>query len=199
MAEYSYHQLLKSTFENALIHLYFKVKASRSFTKEEDRNKIIIDFLKPKIKLARYHNIKKKLKTICLMKNKFGSIERQLVSILSQHSAIESKNDVDKLYSLLDCFELVGLETKLIEETPKQEDNVVYLDRAHIDNCFDDENRQIAPISLFIHTYELDAFIRCLTEQLYFRFERYQANEELSNYHYQLHPYLTNITEHHEI
>ncbi|WP_172380979.1 DUF2913 family protein [Vibrio sp. Vb339] len=191
MHEYSYHQLLKSTFENALLHLYFKVSASRSFIKEEARNKIIIDFLKPKIKLGRYSIIKKKLKTICLMKNKFGSIERQLLNILSQHYAIESKNDVDKLYILLDYFERAGLTTKLIEETPEQEVNVVYLDRAHINHCFDEDNRQIAPISLFIHTYELDYFIKCLTEQLYFKFELYQANEKLSNYHYQLHPYIT--------
>nr|WP_253918883.1 DUF2913 family protein [Vibrio sp. Vb339] len=62
----------------------------------------------------------------------------------------------------MDCFELAGLTTKLIEETPKKKANVVYLDRAHIDNCFKDENRQIAPISLFIHTYELEAFRRSL-------------------------------------
>ena len=188
MSDHSYHQLLKSTFENALLHLYFKVKASPHFVKEEQRNKLIIDFLKPKIKQARYSIIKKKLKTVCLMKNKFGSVEKHLESILTQYSAIESKNEVDKLYSLLERFEKIGLETKLIEETPTREMDVVYLDRAHIDNCFDSENRQIAPISLFIHTNNLDRFTKCLTEQIYFKFKLYQANEELKNYHYQLHP-----------
>ncbi|MEZ8115155.1 DUF2913 family protein [Vibrio splendidus] len=188
MSDHSYHQLLKSTFENALIHLYFRVKASPHFIKGEQRNKIIIDFLKPKIKQTRYCIIKKKLKTVCLMKNKFGSIEKHLNSVLTQYSAIANKNEVDKLYSLLEHFEKVGLETKLIEETPAQEMDVVYLDRAHIDNCFDDENRQIAPISLFIHTNDLDRFTNCLTEQIYFKFEPYQVNQELGNYHYQLHP-----------
>lgn len=188
MSEHSYHHLLKSTFENALLHLYFKVNASRNFVTEEQRNKIIIDFLKPKIKQGEYSPIKKKLKTICLMKNRFGSIENHLNGIQRQYSEISSKNDVDKLYSLLELFEAVGIDTKLIEETPTQEVDVVYLDRSHIDNCFDDENRQIAPISLFIHTNELDKFTACLTEQLYFKFEQYQRSEELNNYHYQLHP-----------
>ncbi len=189
MQEKSYHQLIKSTFENTLLHLYFKVENSKGFVKEDQRNKIIIDFLKPKVKQAKYSLIKKKLKTICLMKNKFGSIERHLNGILSSYAAINTKNDVEKLYSLLNKFERNGLETKLIEETPNQEPDVVYLDRAHIDNCFSDENNsQIAPISLFIHTYDLSDFLKCLKEQLYFDYEQVQANEDLYNYHYQLHP-----------
>ncbi|MBE8577870.1 DUF2913 family protein [Vibrio sp. OPT18] len=185
----SYHKLLQTTFENTLLHLYFQVNGSKSFVKEEQRNKIIIDFLKPKLKQARYATIKKKLKTICLMKNKFGSIEKHLNSILSQYEVVSSKNDVEKLYSLLESFESEGMTTKLIEDTPVQEADVVYLDRAHIDNCFSDlDNAQIAPISLFIHTDNLSAFLKCLTEQLYFKFELFQANEELMNYHYQLHP-----------
>ncbi len=122
------------------------------------------------------------------MKNKFGSIERHLESVLTQYSAIESKNEVDKLYSLLERFEKSGLETKLIEETPTQEMDVVYLNKAHLDNCFDKDNRQIAPISLFIHTNELDRFTKCLTTQPYFKFKRSQESEELNNYLYQLHP-----------
>ncbi|CAH7234823.1 conserved hypothetical protein [Vibrio chagasii] len=188
MSKHQSHQLLKSTFENALIHLYTKVGMSRSFVNEKQRNKILIDFLKPKVKQPRYSTIKKKLKTVCLMKDKFGSIEKRLDSVLSQYSAIDRKNDVDKLYSLLEQFESAGLDTKLVEETPTQDEDVVYIDRAHIDNCFDDKNRQVAPISLFIHTNNLTKFTKCLAEQLYFKFVLYQTNEEFKNYHYQLHP-----------
>lgn len=63
MSEQSYHKLLKSTFENALLHLYFKVSASQSFVKEVQRNKILIDFLKPKLREQRYSLIKKKAKS----------------------------------------------------------------------------------------------------------------------------------------
>lgn len=189
MLDNSYHKLLQTTFENTLLHLYLQVNNSKSFVKEEQRNKIIIDFLKPKVKQARYSTIKKKLKTVCLMKNKFGSIEKHLDDILSQYSTVETKNDVEKLYSLLEDFEIAGMKTKLIEETPQQESDVVYLDRAHIDNCFcDDGNSQVAPISLFIHTEDLSVFLKCLTDQLFFKFEKKQVNEELKNYHYQLHP-----------
>ncbi|TOB99329.1 hypothetical protein CGJ93_24390, partial [Vibrio parahaemolyticus] len=126
MSEQSYHKLLKTTFENALLHLYFKVSASQNFVKEVQRNKILIDFLKPKLREQRYSLIKKKLKTICLMKNKFGSIEKHLSGIIQQYSSIKSKNDVDKLYDLLEQFEKAGFETKLIEETPTQNQDVVY-------------------------------------------------------------------------
>ncbi|KQH86759.1 hypothetical protein AMR76_06630 [Vibrio furnissii] len=188
MSEQSYHKLLKTTFENALLHLYFKVSASQNFVKEVQRNKILIDFLKPKLREQRYSLIKKKLKTICLMKNKFGSIEKHLNGI-QQYSSIKSKNDVDKLYDLLEQFEKAGFETKLIEETPTQNQDVVYLDRAHINNCFDEiDNHQIAPISLLIHTEQLDKFTQCLDEQIHFKYEIFQVNESLKNYHYRLHP-----------
>ncbi|EJG1873904.1 DUF2913 family protein [Vibrio parahaemolyticus] len=189
MSEQSYHKLLKATFENALLHLYFKVSASQRFVKEVQRNKILIDFLKPKLREQRYSLIKKKLKAICLMKNKFGSIEKHLNGIVQQYSSIKSKNDVDKLYNLLEQFEKAGFDTKLIEETPTQNQDVVYLDRAHINNCFDDvDNHQIAPISLLIHTEQLDKFTQCLDEQIHFKYEIFQVNESLKNYHYRLHP-----------
>ncbi|EGR09678.1 hypothetical protein VCHE48_0511 [Vibrio cholerae HE48] len=192
MSEPSYHKLLKATFENALLHLYFKVSASQRFIKEEQRNKILIDFLKPKLREQRYSLIKKKLKTICLMKNKFGSIEKHLNGIVQQYNrSIKGKNDndVDKLYDLLEQFEKAGFETKLIEETPTQNQDVVYLDRAHINNCFDEiDNHQIAPISLLIHTEQLDKFTQCLDEQIHFKYEIFQVNESLKNYHYRLHP-----------
>lgn len=185
----SYHKLLQNTFQNTLLHLYFQISRSKVYVKVEQRNKIIIDFLKPRLKQARYSSIKKKLKTICLMKNKFGSIEKHLDSILRQYESVSSKNDVEKLYSLLESFESTGgLATKLIEETPQQEADVVYLDRAHIDHCFSDDNNQIAPISLFIHTENLNVFLKCLNEQLYFKFKLFQASEVNRNYHYQLHP-----------
>lgn len=186
MKDTSYHQLLQSTFENALLHLYFRINTSKVFVKEEQRNKIIIDFLKPKVKLAQYSSIKKKLKTVCLMKNKLGSIEKHLDSIVSQYVSVETNNDVGKLYSVLESFESAGLETKLIEETPKTESDVVYLDRSHIEHCFSDDNRQVRPISLFIKTEDLSKFLKCLTEQNFFQFESSQSNEELKTYHYQL-------------
>ena len=182
------HQLIKQTFENTLLHLYMIVGGSKTFITTPQRNKIIIDFIKPKVKQAKYKMIKNKLKLICLMKNKFGSIESYLVDILNQYHLVANKNDVDKLYSLLTSLEKVGIETQLIEETPNQRENVAYLDRAHIDNCFDDSCLQIAPVSLFIHTSDITLFTRCLQEQHYFVYELYQSNETLGNYHFQLHP-----------
>lgn len=64
---------------------------------------------------------------------------------------------------------------------------MVYLDRINIDNGFDD-SRLIAPISLFIHTNDINKFTQCLTEQRYFKLEQPQVNQELENCHYQLHP-----------
>ncbi|CAK2815154.1 hypothetical protein VCRA2119O149_20053 [Vibrio crassostreae] len=93
-----------------------------------------------------------------------------------------------KLYTLLNHLEKAGLDTKLIEAPPNREVDVVYIDQAHIEYCFDDDNRQVAPISLFIRTHKLDKFTTCLAEQLYFRFEQYQVSKYLSNYHYRLHP-----------
>ncbi|MCC9651040.1 DUF2913 family protein [Vibrio sp. MA64] len=188
MLKNSKHQLFKSTITNALLHLYLKVGVSSSFVTEEQRNKIIIDFLKPKLKQSRYRLIKKNLKTICLMKNKYGSVENHLNGILNEYLAKSLKNDVDKLYSVLEQFEIAGFDTKLIEETQTQEIDVVYLDRAHFDICFDDENQLIEPISLFIQTDQIEEFSACLEEQNYFEFEQLQAVQYLNKYHYKLCP-----------
>ncbi|EIV8508262.1 DUF2913 family protein [Vibrio parahaemolyticus] len=189
MKSEQYYQQMTEAIEHTLLHLYFKAAASERHLTTEARNKIITDFIKPKIKSSRYSLCKKKLKTISLMKNKFGSIEKHLLSIHNDFSKVNSKNDVDKLYSLLEKLESAGFESKMIEETPNQEENVVYLDRAHIDHCFDDNNKQVDPISLFIHTQKLEGFLKCLNEQVLFDFESYQVNEELHNYHFQLHPF----------
>lgn len=187
----TYHKLLQSTVENALLHLYFKADTSKSYLTESQRNKIIIDFVKPLVKQPRYALIKKKLKTISLMKNKFGSIEKHLLKILNDYGHVSTKNDVDKLYKLLSDFEEKhGFNSKLLEETPDEEESdLIYLDRQHIEHCFDDNNKQIAPISLFIHTERLEPFLKGLDEQLMFKYSLYQGNEELNNYHYQLHPF----------
>ncbi|QOD51722.1 DUF2913 family protein [Photobacterium damselae subsp. piscicida] len=186
----TYHKLLQTTVENILLHLYFKANASKAYLTEIQRNKIIIDFVKPMIKQPRYALIKKKLKTITLMKNKFGSIEKHLLKILNDYGHICSHNDVDKLYKLLSIFEeQYGINSKLLEETPnKEETDLIYLDRQHIDHCFDDKNKQVAPISLFIHTQNLEPFLKCLNEQLLFKFSLFQASDKFNNYHYQLHP-----------
>lgn len=186
----TYHKLLQDTVENTLLHLYFKAHASKAYLTEVQRNKIIIDFVKPLVKKPRYALIKKKLKTISLMKNQFGSIERHLLKVLNDYNHVATQNDVDKLYRLLSVFETdYGINSKLLNETPDEEEtNLIYLDKEHIENCFDDNNRQVAPVSLFIHTERLEPFLKCLNEQLLFKYELYQGNEELNNYHYQLHP-----------
>ncbi|HBC3964951.1 TPA: DUF2913 family protein [Vibrio parahaemolyticus] len=190
MLKNSKHQLLKYTITNALIHLYLKVGESSRFVTEEQRNKIIIDFLKPKLKQSTYSPIKKNLKTICLMKDKFGSVENHLNGMLNEYLTKSLKNDIDKLYSVLEQLETAGFETKLLEETQVEEIGVVYLDREHIDSCFDDTGQLTAPITLFIETDDIDKFLACLKEQKYFEFEPFQAVEKPNKYQCKLYPML---------
>ncbi|BBM67899.1 hypothetical protein VA249_45450 (plasmid) [Vibrio alfacsensis] len=193
MKNNDYHQQLKSAIEAVLFNLYFavaQIKKNKG-TKHVPvsvRNKIITDFTKPLVKLPKYKLVKKNLKTISLMGDKFGAIELKLNEILDGYSNLKQPSAVDNLYILLSKFEDKGIKTMLIEETPQQEANVVYLHREHIDHCFDDLNKQCAPISLLINTNDLNVFLSVLMEQQLFNYSLLEQNTELGSYHYQLHP-----------
>lgn len=189
------HNQLKATFENALLHLYIAVSEIKrtkqvKHVPEAARNQIIVNFIKPKLKDKNFSTIKKNLKTITMMGNKLGSIENHLKGIVHQYKSLSMKTDIDYLYDLFSSFEASGLETMLIEEKPESDlTNIVFIDRSHVDHCFSTENKQTAPLSLFIHTNDLSPFLACLNEQQHFQYELEEANKSLKNYHYKLHPY----------
>ncbi|GIB32006.1 DUF2913 family protein [Vibrio cholerae] len=194
MKSKAYHNQIKCVFQNMLLHLYMRVVQIKQTQRVKHvpvsvRNKIIIDFTKPKLKDKRYAEIRKNLKTIVLMKDKFGSIEDHLVSILEQYNQVKKRTDCDYLYSLLEAFESNGLNTMLIEESPEQElSNVVFIDREHVDNGFDENNQQVAPISLFIHTADPEPLVDCMEKHGHFQYELVDVSLEHGNYHYRLHP-----------
>lgn len=187
----SYHNLIKDTLENTLIHLYMEVGKIKTSTGRKHvptpvRNKIIADYIKPKLKDRRYAIIKKDLKTITLMKDRFGAIENHLVSIIGED---KKSSDLDKLYMLMTNFEKAGFSSELVDEKPEQRNDTIYLAREHILNCFDDSGMQIAPVSLFICSPDMTAFLDCLQSQSDFCAKLFESNEKLHSYHYQLHPY----------
>lgn len=169
MSEAKYYSLLNETLEATLLHLYCKIADVDRHVPATTRNKIIIDFIKPKLKQQRYSLIKKKLKTIVLMKDKFGSIELKLIDIVeSYNNSIAETTDVTKLYDLFEKFEKKGIDTKLTEEVSEFEDDTIYIDRSHIDSGFDDDNNQINPITLLVKTNDTEPFKAVLDDYCLF-------------------------------
>lgn len=177
MSEAKYYSLLNKTLEATLLHLYCKIADTDRHAPEATRNKIIIDFIKPKLKQQRYALIKKKLKTIVLMKDKFGSIELKLIDIVeSYNNSIAETTDVTKLYDLFEKFEKKGFDTKLTEEVSEFKDDTIYIDRSHIDSGFDDDNNQINPITLLVKTNDTEPFKAVLDDYCLFD---YSISEEI--------------------
>lgn len=180
--------MIRSTLENVLIHLYLEVANEKQRTGRKHvpvalRNKIISEYIKPKIKDRRYATIKKDLKTVSLMRDRFGTIETHLLSIVGNEN---QKSDSDKLYVLISNLEIAGLPSELVDEKPEQREDVIYVVREHIINCFSDEGKQVAPLSLFIQSTDMTAFHDCLSRQSDFRIVLFESNDALHSYHYQL-------------
>lgn len=178
-----YETQLQRLVENALLHLYsavshHKKETGHKFVKTELRNNIISKFLKNSVKKKQYDLLKKDIKSLIRQKES-ESLENKLLELL--------KTDVQKLFKLLNYFEANGFKSELIDEKPDQKSDVIFFLQAHLDFCFDDEDKQIDVVSLLIKTKQIEKFNDILKEQSFFDYELVQKNEENYNYHYFLH------------
>jgi len=184
-----YYRTFHTLVLNALLHLLFTVSMSDRFIPISKRNDILNKYLKPKLKEKAFSSLKKDIRLMLnIAKSKQGNLEKRLYELHSL--ADECKpTDLSKLMELLVYLnDEANIDSKVYEEDQETLPNVLYMLESHIEHCFDDNEMQIAPISMLIHTPLPDEVIDAVHKFNRFSCEMKQWDRETNHVHLLLHP-----------
>lgn len=146
-----YQELIDNVTLNALLYCYLECAEQKGFTPPQKRNLIITRYLKSLVKNAAYKSIKKEIKSLVYIGKRGESIEAKLWQMRSLY--YNHGLDTDKLYALLYFIEeQLGIRSVLFTQDIEHKKELLYLFESHIDEGFDNDGKQIAPISLYIHS-----------------------------------------------
>ena len=77
-----YYENLLRLCDNALLHLYTSISLTGRFASSSERNEILVKFLKNKVKLPEYKDLKKDLKLLVRVgRNKNMKLEVRLIEL----------------------------------------------------------------------------------------------------------------------
>ncbi|OBU42982.1 hypothetical protein AYY26_19215 [Photobacterium phosphoreum] len=193
LSKTQYYQQLSSVIDNALLHLYCQIAITERFVPIAQRNTILSHFLKPKIKNTHYKIIKGDIKRMVLIGQRpGGNIEAKLNEL--RKMAMESKdkmNGAQHLYDLLShLFNDHGFDSRLFDNGEITEKEVIYIIKDHIENCFELDGQQIAPISLCIQFEKNtpDMLLALINHTSLFIAEVKEYNADNQQTHILLHP-----------
>ena len=193
MSKAQYYQQLSSVIDNALLHLYCQIAITKRFVPITQRNTILCRFLKPKIKNAHYKIIKGDIKRMILIGQRpGGNIEAKLNELRKMTMEYKDKmNGAQHLYDLLNhLFDDHGFDSQLFNNDEITEKEIIYIIGEHLENCFELDGQQIAPISLCIqfekNTPEI--LLTLINQTLLFIAELKEYNTTNQEAHILLHP-----------
>ncbi|WP_051241118.1 DUF2913 family protein [Vibrio litoralis] len=188
MTDSTFHKQLSDVLTNALLHLYLEVTKSQKFFTTQARNQIIIRYIKPLVKDRRYALVKKKLKTIALMKPAGESIEKRLIQIVDSYQSVVNPNDSEKLFRVLTHMEKGGIYSMLTESDDMDDQDILMVSEAQIAESFDADGLMLKPLTLFIKTEHPDVIERELSVLGFFSISASTTPEKTSMYEFTLSP-----------
>ncbi|MGD6739984.1 DUF2913 family protein [Photobacterium leiognathi subsp. mandapamensis] len=189
-----YHVQLTTLIDNSLLHLYCQVASTTRFVPTAQRNTLLCRYLKPKIKQPQHKKIKGDIKRMILAGQRPGAdLEKKLKELRQMALEYEMKmNDAQRLYDLLNhLFDKHGFDSRLFNEGEKTEPEIIYVIKDYIEHCFEDNGKQIAPVSLFIELTQNtpDALIEVINQSHLFVATLHEYNTDNKQTHIQLDPY----------
>jgi hypothetical protein len=194
LSKENYHQLLSDVIENSLLHLYGQVASNDHFVPLAKRNTLLCKYLKPKLKQPEYKVIKGDIKRMVLAgQRKGGDLEAKLNELYTLSLNYQAKaNDAQRLYDLLNILlHEHGFDSKLFDESVKAKPDVIYILQDHLENCFEVNGKQTAPVSMLIESDRVSALVHTINDTQLFNAELAELKEVHSNKqqaHILLHP-----------
>ena len=187
--DFDYYQNLHGLVTDALLHLLCQVSIHTRRVTTQARNEILVRYLKPKLKDKRLANVKKDIKLMLITGRKNGSnLEMKLYDINEQAKKTDLAS-VEKLYSLLVYLDdQHAIPSRLHSEEETIESGVLYLLQEHIEACFNDEQRQVAPISMLIQSENGPGLVDAIHAHGWFQAEVKEWNPDTAQTHLLVHP-----------
>ncbi|KOO12768.1 hypothetical protein AKJ18_22130 [Vibrio xuii] len=184
-----YYQTFHTLVLNALLHLLFTVSMSNRFVPISKRNDILTKYLKPKLKEKAFSSLKKDIRLMLnIAKSKQGNLEKRLYELHSL--ADECKpTDLSKLMELLvHLNDEANIDSKVYEEGQETLPNVLYMLESHIEHCFDKNETQVAPVSMFIQNPAPSELIQTINGFNKLTCELKEWDKKTNHVHLLLHP-----------
>ena len=187
--DFEYYHNLHHTVTHALLHLLCQVSASQRYVPTAKRNEILVKYLKAKTKNRHLANIKKDIKLMLnIARTRNGNLEMRLYQ-LNEKANNTKIEGAERLYSLLTyLYDEHGIESRLFEEGSEPEPEILYMLGDHIEHCFDNDNQQIAPLSMLIQSESAPQLESIIKQQGWFSAEIKEWNEATYQAHLVLHP-----------
>ncbi len=187
--DFDYYHNLHNVITHALLHLLCKVSSTQRFVPVTTRNEILIKYLKPKLNDRSLSNIKKDIKLMLnVARKKGGNLEMRRDQLNSQSSRATLVG-AEKLYNLLvHLYDAEGIESRLFEEGSEAEPNIIYMIEEQIEYGFNQEHKQIAPLSMLIQLERAPELISSINAHGLFIAEMKEWNAETYQAHILVHP-----------
>jgi len=123
-----------------------------------------------------------------IAKSKQGNLEQRLYE-LNRLSKNHKPTDLAKLIELLVYLnDEVNIDSKVYKEGQETQPNILYMLESHIEHCFDNNEMQIAPVSMLIQTSEPNLLVDTINQQHWFICEIKEWNGDKGHAHLVLHP-----------
>jgi hypothetical protein len=187
--DFDYYHNLHSVVTHALLHLLCKISTSPRFMPVAKRNEILIKYLKPKLADKSLSNIKKDIKLMLNVARKQGSnLEMRLYELNSQANRTQLVG-AEKLYNLLvHLYDEEGIESRLFEEGSEAEPGILYMLSEQIEHGFDQEHKQVAPLSMLIQLEQAPELPNLINAHGLFTAEMKEWNAQTHQAHILVHP-----------
>ena len=195
--DFDYYHNLHNVITHALLHLLCKVSSTQRFVPVTTRNEILIKYLKPKLNDRSLSNIKKDIKLMLnVARKKGGNLEMRLDQLNSQSSRATLVG-AEKLYNLLvHLYDAEGIESRLFEEGSEAEPNIIYMIEEQVEYGFNQEHKQIAPLSMLIQLERAPDLISSINAHGLFIAEMKEWNAETHQAHILVHPVVSDVNLH---
>lgn len=184
-----YYQTFHALVLNSLLHLLLTVSMSNRFVPVPKRNDILTKYLKPKLKDKAFSNLKKDIRLMLnIAKSKQGNLEKRLYEL---HALADEykPTDLSKLMELLVYLnDEANIDSKVYEEGQETLPNVLYMLESHIEHCFDENNIQVTPVSMFIQTPSPNELVQTINDVNKLTCELKEWEKENNHAHLLLHP-----------
>ncbi|MDG3409869.1 DUF2913 family protein [Vibrio parahaemolyticus] len=187
--DFDYYYNLHHLVTHSLLHLLCKVSATERHVPVATRNEILIKYLKPKLANKSLSNIKKDIKLmLSLARRKGGNLEKKLHELNSQANKTKLVG-AEKLYNLLvHLYDEEGIESRVFEEGMEAQSGILYMLDEQIEYGFDDNDKQIAPLSMLIQLERAPELIDVIDQHGFFVAEMKEWNSETHQAHILVHP-----------
>ncbi len=187
--DFDYHRNLHNVITHALLHLLCKVSSTQRFVPVSARNEILIKYLKPKLNDQSLSNIKKDIKLMLNVARKKGRNLEMRLDQLNSQSNRATLVGAEKLYNLLvHLYDAEGIESRLFEEGSEAEPNIIYMIEEQIEYGFNQEHKQIAPLSMLIQLERAPELISSINAHGLFIAEMKEWNAKTHQAHILVHP-----------